>query len=129
MNAIIDFEHQVRHDLKSEFLNSDQQDLPIQRYGHIVATANQVLYLEANENYTFVHMCHGQPILLARTIAHFELPYQNFVRISRKHVVNVNHLIHRCFGPHNNSVCMINGTILPISRRKVKQVKEAFGMN
>jgi DNA-binding LytR/AlgR family response regulator len=102
-------------------------DFPIQRYNEVVTASDQILYLEASINYTFVHTCHGQPILLARSIAHFNLPTQNFIRISRKHVVNVNYLTNYCFESFTKSVCLVNGTILPISRRKAKQIKAVFG--
>ncbi|MBI1223382.1 MAG: response regulator [Bacteroidetes bacterium] len=84
---------------------------------------DDVLYLEADGNYTRIHFTTGSSQLVSRTIRQYEsrLPDFLFFRIHRSVMVNLNHVKQIDKG-RGGFVELSDGTHLPISYRR----KEAF---
>lgn len=62
--------------------------------GHHYVANNEVLYLEADSNYTYLVMQNGNKILSSINLGkvHEMFPKGKFVRISRKHIINKSYL-------------------------------------
>jgi DNA-binding LytR/AlgR family response regulator len=78
--------------------------------------ANEVLFFEGDVNYTWIHFHSGKLRVIAKTLLHIEgkTNSENFIRVSRKHLVNRKFIaeINRDF------VVLSDKTVLPISRRR-----------
>ena len=62
--------------------------------GHHYVAIDEVLYLEADSNYTYLVLKDGRKLLSSVNLGkiHGQFPEANFVRISRKHVINKQYL-------------------------------------
>ncbi|WP_321342957.1 LytTR family DNA-binding domain-containing protein [uncultured Draconibacterium sp.] len=62
--------------------------------GHHYIAVDEVLFLEADSNYTYLTLKDGRKLLSSVNLGkvHTQFPGANFVRISRKHVINKNYL-------------------------------------
>jgi two-component system LytT family response regulator len=64
------------------------------RSGMILLSGEQVLWIEARQNYSLVHRAGGKPLLVKRLLGDFneELPAWQFARIGRSLLVNLSTL-------------------------------------
>ena len=62
--------------------------------GHHYIATEQILYLEADSNYTKLVLKDGKTLLLSTNLGklHKQFPKTEFVHISRKHIINKNYL-------------------------------------
>lgn len=62
--------------------------------GHHYVAVNDVLYLEADSNYTKLVLKDGKKLMSSVNLGkiHEQFPQETFVRISRKHIININYL-------------------------------------
>jgi DNA-binding LytR/AlgR family response regulator len=78
--------------------------------------ANEILFFEGDINYTWIHFISGKQRVIAKTLLHIEEKTisENFIRVSRKHLVN------RKFIAEIERDCVVlsDKTVLPISRRR-----------
>jgi len=53
-----------------------------------------ILYIEANENYSWLHLKQGNKLLSYKSIKHYEdtLELEGFTRIHRSHLVNISYV-------------------------------------
>ena len=81
---------------------------------------SEILYLEANFNYTLVHLQNGIVRLSAQTLLFHEINYldDSFIRIHRTFCVNKNHI--QKYDDRN--LWVEGGRKLAISRRKRKNI-------
>ncbi|WP_341226807.1 LytTR family DNA-binding domain-containing protein [uncultured Arcticibacterium sp.] len=85
----------------------------------------QVTHLEAEINYTTVYMALGQKQILSstiKTVYEFLKPHGDFVRISKKHVVNMEFV--KSTSP--DSLTLKNGLTLNPSRRRKRDLFNVF---
>ena len=79
--------------------------------------SNDVLYFEADNNSTDIHLSNGEMITAFKTLKHFEgvLPSTQFLRIHNSYIINVNQVSRIHTG---NTVCYIKNstTKLPFSK-------------
>lgn len=79
--------------------------------------SNDVLYFEADNNSTDIHLNNGEMITAFKTLKHFEavLPQLQFLRIHNSYIINVNQVSRIHTG---NTVCYIknSSTKLPFSK-------------
>jgi len=84
-------------------------------YRYIDST--DILYFEADNNSTDIHLSNGEMITAFKTLKHFEtvLPTQQFLRIHNSYIINVNQVSRIHTG---NTVCYIKNstTKLPFSK-------------
>lgn len=79
----------------ASFINplADKIALPSGK-GKYLVPVSEILYCEAQSNYTEIHLVHGKPVTVSKTLKEFEeqlLP-KGFVRIHRSHLINLLHL-------------------------------------
>lgn len=90
-----------------------------------ITTIDDILHLEANGNYTRIVMRNQKSIISARTLKDYEdlLPRNDFIRVHKSHIVNL-----RCISKYlktkNGSLVLIDGTEIPISANRKKEVTE-----
>lgn len=79
--------------------------------------SNDILYFEADNNSTDIHLNNGEMVTAFKTMKHFEsvLPQTHFLRIHNSYIININQVARIHTG---NTVCYIkNSTIkLPFSK-------------
>ena len=86
-----------------------------------------VMMLEGEGNYTYVHLSNGKKILLSKTLKEFcELFQQNgFARIRKSYLVNLNYLKEVDLSG-GVSVTMQTGQRIEISRRRKSEFQQQF---
>jgi two-component system, LytTR family, response regulator len=98
----------------------------INRYiGTYFVNANSIIRCEASSNYTKLFFTDRQPIVLAKTLSACAtaLSDSNFVRIHNSHLVNKNFVQNIAL---DGTVCLKDGTVCNISRRKKRVVRQLF---
>lgn len=87
-----------------------------------------IIYLEAESNYTFVHLQAGTKLTVSKTLKDFEelLPSLVFIRIHHSYIINKNHLRKYLKG-EGGQVLLSNGKILDVARRKKEDFMRAIG--
>lgn len=78
-----------------------------------------ILYLEASKNYTFIHLLSKQSYLVSRTLKDFEemLPPETFLRIHHSTIINKNY-VQKYIRGEGGQVLMQNGKLLDVAKRK-----------
>ena len=87
-----------------------------------------IVYLEASNNYTYIFLSPIQKYLVSRTLKEFEelLPAENFVRIHHSHIIN-KFYVEKYIRGEGGQVVMRNGTVLDVSKRKKTDFLQAIG--
>ncbi len=86
---------------------------------HVVDVA-EVLYIQADSNYSCFFLTNRQKIIVAKTLKAFEkeLKGQYFFRIHQSYLVNINHV--QSFDKLNDTLLLSEATILPVAQSKKK---------
>lgn len=82
---------------------------------------HQIIRLESDSNYTYVHFSDRKPLLVAKVLREFEnllLPF-GFIRTHRSHLVNKIHIVGL---DASGSIAMTDESTAAVSRRKRKNV-------
>ena len=83
---------------------------------------DQILYLEGDINYTSFDFQSQRRTIIAHPLKHFEadlLPW-GFLRIHRSHIVNSRFV--QSTNLLENTLTLVDGTVLRVARRRVKEV-------
>jgi two-component system LytT family response regulator len=93
--------------------------------GYIMINTGDIVYCEADENYTIVYLLNGERMVVSKTLKLVEelLPQKTFYRIHRSFVANLN-LIKEYSKENGNSVIMKTGKMLDVSERNKKAFLE-----
>lgn len=91
-------------------------------------TIDDIIYLEASNNYTYIYLLTSQKFLVSRTLKDFEelLPSETFVRIHHAHIINKS-FVDRYIRGDGGQVVMSNGAVLDVSKRKKSDFLQAIG--
>ena len=96
--------------------------------GFEIVSLDQIIYCEADDNFTKIHLKGlSKPLLISKTLKYFEdlLPSDYFVRIHRSSLINTNYVIRYTKGK-GGYVTMENQIELEVSPKKKPQFLEAF---
>lgn len=113
--------------------NIRQHDKPItkitvaEQFGFQIIDTSTIMYLEADSNYTIMHLSGLKKIVATRTMGDFEkiLDTQTFFRIHKSMIININYL--KAYSSYQgNFVELIDGTSLSISRRRLNDFRETI---
>ena len=87
-----------------------------------------IVYLEASNNYTNVYLANQQKYLVTRTLKDFEqiLPPETFLRIHHSTIINRD-FIEKYIRGEGGQVMMRNGIVLDVYKRKKVEFLEAIG--
>lgn len=123
--------HQIEH-LKQQFGNTvksqpDRLALPYQN-GVTFVEIKDILYCEADDNYTRFFLINGQQYLAAKTLKDIQelLEERDFLRIHRQFLVNVG-LIKKFVRGEGSYVIMNNNQSIPVARGQKDKLIERFG--
>ena len=83
---------------------------------------NDIIMLQGDSNYTFVHLQNGRKLLVSRTLKWFEmlLEKHGFLRTHRGFIINCNHLLQ--LGKTHQKAFLTNNLQASISRRRRAEV-------
>ena len=89
---------------------------------------NDIIHLEANSNYTFIHFSDKTKITASKTLKEFEdiLPEDIFFRTHHSHLINLN-FIKRYIKGDGGQIELQNGNYVDVSRRKKEEFLKAIG--
>jgi len=87
-----------------------------------------IIYLEANVNYTHIYTAENSKYIVSRTIKDFEeiLPSETFVRIHNSYIINKDYLEKYIRG-EGGQVVLSNGVVLDVAKRKKADFLKAIG--
>jgi two-component system LytT family response regulator len=111
LKALLENTKQPQKELQKIVINSSD--------GHYVLSINEIIRFEAERNYTKVILEKEKPLLVAKTLKHFEdlLLGQKFERIHQSHLINVQHI--KKYIPRDGGyVVLSNGDNVPVAQRK-----------
>jgi two-component system LytT family response regulator len=101
--------------------------------GFQVIQLQDIIYCEANSNYTIFQMLNGQRIVASKPIVDYELLLEDnfFCRIHKSYLINLVHVKEYIRG-EGGSVLLTNGKEVEVSRRKkeifLTRIREFFKM-
>ncbi len=87
-----------------------------------------IIYLEASVNYTYIHLANKEKHIISRTIKVFEemLPADTFIRIHNSYIINKEHLEKYIRG-EGGHVVLSSGVVLDVAKRKKADFLQAIG--
>lgn len=89
---------------------------------------HDILYLEANMNYTYVILSDSKKFIVCQTLKIFEdmLPADTFIRIHNSYIINKN-FAEKYIRGEGGQVVLSNGVTLDVSKRKKTDFLKAIG--
>ena len=106
-------EQEIKGPLPDRISIASREGLTILRY-------TEILYLEASDSYTEIHLTSGKRLVSSKNIRVFEnhLNPEKFYRIHKSYIINLEHL--KAFDRNEGNMAVLaNDTMLPVSRRRV----------
>ncbi len=98
-----------------------------EQFGFQLVNTSDIIYLEADSNYTIIHLSGLKKIVATKTMGDFEkiLDHPTFFRIHKSIIINIDYL--KAYSSYQgNFVELIDGTSLSISRRRLSDFREAI---
>ncbi|MCB0595856.1 MAG: response regulator transcription factor [Lewinellaceae bacterium] len=95
--------------------------------GFEVVELSEILYCEANDNFTDFHLADGRKLMICRKLKYYEnlLSGQGFCRIHRSCMVNLDY-VRRYIKGKGGSVVLANGKELQVSNSRKRDFLEKF---
>jgi two-component system, LytTR family, response regulator len=89
---------------------------------------DDILRLEADRSYTYIHLVNKKPFIASKTLKHFEemLEEFKFIRTHKSHLVNPRHITR--ISNDNEFVLLTDGTKVEVSRRKKEEVQQQLNI-
>ncbi|MVM28454.1 response regulator [Spirosoma sp. HMF4905] len=96
--------------------------------GMVFVETKQIIYCEADSNYTRFHLANGEQYVIAKTLGDVQevLETGDFVRVHRQYMVNLDH-IQKLVKGEGTYLLMTNGVSIPIARQQKDRLMERFG--
>lgn len=117
-------EDRLSHILESIALtNTVEKTVIPTRDGFAVIRNTDIIHLEADENYTTIHVAGGKKYVTSRNIKVFEdkLDPHMFFRVHKSHIINIVHHLREFTRTDGNVAVMSNNAHIPVSRRKLQE--------
>ncbi|MCD6065591.1 MAG: DNA-binding response regulator [Bacteroidetes bacterium] len=97
--------------------------------GTQLISANEIVRLESDSNYTNVYLKNGQRFLVCKTLKVMadQLKDQNFVRVHSSHLINVNE-IETYFKGDGGNLVLKNKESIPVSRKNKPELMARLGL-
>ena len=89
---------------------------------------NDIIYLEAQSNYTIIYLKEAYKLTVTKTLKDFEelLPVSIFIRIHHSHIINKN-AVEKYIRGEGGQVVLTNGITLDVAKRKKHEFLKAIG--
>lgn len=110
-----------------EKYHPDKIALPYQN-GVTFTEVKNILYCEAENNYTRFYVVGGQQCVVSKTLGDIQevLEERNFLRVHRQYLINLDHIKKYVRG-EGNYLIMSNDENIPVARNKKEKLVERFG--
>ena len=110
-----------------EKYHPDKIALPYQN-GVTFTEVKNILYCEAENNYTRFFVAGGQKCVVSKTLGDIQevLEERNFLRVHRQYLINLDHIKKYVRG-EGNYLIMSNDENIPVARNKKEKLVERFG--
>ena len=129
-NQKTEFQETYRRSLEDLAKQSSNQRIEkltvVEKFGFKIVEIKQIKYLEADSNYTILHLSGFEKIVSSKSLGEFEkvLDVQPFFRIHKSTIVNLNFL--KGFSSYQGYFAILDDeTKLSISRRRFNEFREA----
>lgn len=88
---------------------------------------NEIIRIEGDSNYTWVHHVKKGKFIISKTLKEFEAKLSKFcfVRVHNSHLINVK-FIEKYIKTDNSHLVMFDGSLIPISKRKRIEIQQLF---
>ncbi len=119
-------DNQIQNYILNENSNTEEKRILLNKGNDLeLVKINDIIYLQADGNYTFVYLLNGTKILMTERIGNLEklLPYPFFYRCHRSYYINLKHVL-KYFKARSGAVLMVNKSELPIAQRSRSQFVE-----
>ena len=95
-----------------------------------IISEDSICYFQSSINYTLLQLENGKTMISGYNIKVFEVIYENnnFVKVNRSNFVNVAFIQQTIFEKNACSILLTNGDEMPVSRRRLNQLKENYPM-
>jgi len=95
--------------------------------GYEMEKINNIMYCEADQNYTKIHLVSGKYILVSKTLKYIDelLTSEVFFRIHKTYLLNLNY-IKKYLRTDGHMVTLDDGTELPIAKRRIDDFSTAI---
>jgi two-component system LytT family response regulator len=118
---------QLYHNLVSNIEKKEIKDFRLavpSSEGVYFFTIYEILRLEADRNYTVIHLEGKRPFVASKTLKHFEemLDQFKFIRTHKSHLVNADHIVR--ISNNNEYIVLSDGSKVEVSRRKKDEVQQ-----
>jgi len=92
-----------------------------------IVNVDDIVFLEADDNYTFIHLQDRQRCLVCKTLKRFEgeLCETHFIRCHKSFMINLL-FVREIRLTAVNLVCLTTGEKIPISRRRLSGLRKAM---
>jgi two-component system, LytTR family, response regulator len=127
MERLIEFKSSVDEQYANISLYFEQRVVLPQYNGFKMTCLNNIIRLEANNNYTYIYTISGERIVVSKTLKEFglNLHCKWFVRIHKSHIINLHHI--KDFVSDTNSYAlMADGFKAAISKSKQHEFNETI---
>lgn len=96
--------------------------------GMVFVDTKQIVYCEADSNYTRFHLENGEVYMVSKTLGDVQdvLENRDFVRVHRQYMVNLDH-IQKLVKGEGTYLLMTNGVSIPVARQQKDRLLERFG--
>ena len=101
----------------------------VEKFGFRIVDVDTIRYLEADSNYTILHLSGLDKIISSKSLGEFEkvLDTKKFFRIHKSNIINLNYL--KGFSSYQGYFALLDdNTKLPISRRRFSEFRDLVGM-
>ena len=91
---------------------------------------NNIIYCEADHNYTKIHLIYGKTIIVSKTLKLVEelLPQSIFFRIHKSFLVNMNYVV-EYIKNDGHKVILDDGKVLTVANRRTEEFSTALTSN
>ena len=96
--------------------------------GMVFVDTKQIIYCEADSNYTRFHLEGGEQYMVTKTLGDVQdvLETRDFVRVHRQFMVNLAH-IQKLVKGEGTYLLLSNGVSVPVARQQKERLLERFG--
>lgn len=96
--------------------------------GMVFVDTKQIVYCEADSNYTRFHLENGEVYMVSKTLGDVQnvLETRDFVRVHRQYMVNLDH-IQKLVKGEGTYLLLTNGVSIPVARQQKDRLMERFG--
>ncbi len=125
--------HQSQLDFAREQMGGMPKGLPERialpyQNGVTFVNINDILYCEADDNYSKFYLANGEKLLATKTLRDIQeiLEERSFLRVHRQFIVNLNQ-IKKFVRGEGNYLIMANDQSIPVARNQKEKLMQRFG--